>query len=84
MLTALLRGELPQVQLFEREVDVGGELAGPDVRVRETLQVWEERRVKEGKHPQLERLQLFLQLSYSVITLLHTLHLYYDGVLGPL
>lgn len=41
-LTAALRGELPQVQLFEGEVDVSGEFAGSDVRVGETLQVWEE------------------------------------------
>jgi len=38
-LTAALRGELPQLQLFEGEVDVGGELAGSDVGVGEALQV---------------------------------------------
>ncbi len=33
ILTAALRGKLPQVQLFEREVDISGEFAGSDVRV---------------------------------------------------
>lgn len=38
-LTAALRGELPQVELFEGEVDESGEFAGSVVGVGETLQV---------------------------------------------
>lgn len=45
--TAARRRELPQVQLFEREVDKRGEFAGSGAGVWETLQVWGGRRVKE-------------------------------------
>lgn len=39
-LTAALRGEFPQVQVLQLEVDEGGELAGSYPRLREALQVW--------------------------------------------
>lgn len=38
--TAALGGEFPKVQFFEGEIDIRGQLAGSDVGLGETLQVW--------------------------------------------
>lgn len=37
--TAVIRGKFPEVQLFEGEVYKGGEFAGSDSTLRETLQI---------------------------------------------
>lgn len=45
-LTAVFRSELPQVEILHGEVDEGGQFAGSSC-LREALQVWTGRRVKE-------------------------------------
>lgn len=49
MLTTVWGGKLPQVQLFEGKVDIGGEFAGSDVGFWESLQVWGGHWVKEPR-----------------------------------
>ncbi len=47
LLTASVRGELPEVQVFHWEVDKSGQFAGSDAGFREALQIWTSEAVKE-------------------------------------
>lgn len=48
-LTASVRGELPEVQVFHGEVDKSRQFAGSDAGFWEALQIWTSEAVKENR-----------------------------------
>lgn len=48
-LTASVRGELPEVQIFHGEVDKSRQFAGSDASFWEALQIWTSEAVKENR-----------------------------------